>query len=254
MDMTLEQQGGYRNLLDEATLRGGALPDDERMLAKASGDALAWDRLRPVILLARFTLTADGWRNTTLDEVLAKSDRIRGTRSTAGKAGAEARYGKPVANALANDIAKHMLSVPVPVPGSGSEREHEKIARLRTGGGPIIGRNTHLDHAACDTTLSYCVPSAVHRKLADSLAPRHGGDRDAAKDALQAWYPTVWATLPDGFTMGDAFRFWQGRFDAKFATPEAGGGPLDRSMLNTTVEQDTAAVLELLHRDQRKPR
>lgn len=73
-DMTLEEQGAYRNLLDEAHLRGGPLPDDQRILAKASGDAVAWPRLRKRIM-ARFVKTADGWRNVTLDEVLRQSNR-----------------------------------------------------------------------------------------------------------------------------------------------------------------------------------
>jgi uncharacterized protein YdaU (DUF1376 family) len=73
-DMTLEEQGAYRNLLDEAHLRGGPLPDDERILAKASGDALAWPRVRAAIM-ARFIKHPDGWRNATLDEVLHESHR-----------------------------------------------------------------------------------------------------------------------------------------------------------------------------------
>jgi hypothetical protein len=45
-DLTLEEQGAYRNLLDEGALRGGAIPDDERVLAKASGDALRWSEVK----------------------------------------------------------------------------------------------------------------------------------------------------------------------------------------------------------------
>lgn len=76
-DMTLEEQGAYRNLLDDATLRGGALPNDERILAKASGDALAWKRVRRNVM-SRFVLTAEGyWRNATLDAVLQEADRRR---------------------------------------------------------------------------------------------------------------------------------------------------------------------------------
>lgn len=75
MDMTLEQQGAYRNLLDEAALRGGPLPNDERVLAKACGDATRWKQLRDVILVGRFELKDDGWHNDTLDEVLAESRR-----------------------------------------------------------------------------------------------------------------------------------------------------------------------------------
>lgn len=73
-DMTLEQQGAYRNLLDEACLRGGPIPNDERILARACGDSSRWRRVRDVVM-ARFTLTDEGWRNATLDEVLAESTR-----------------------------------------------------------------------------------------------------------------------------------------------------------------------------------
>src|SRR5262245_41062219 len=73
-DMTLEEQGAYRNLLDEACLRGGPLPNDDRILAKACGDATRWQAIRGVVL-ARFSLHADGWRNDTLDAVLGESIR-----------------------------------------------------------------------------------------------------------------------------------------------------------------------------------
>jgi uncharacterized protein YdaU (DUF1376 family) len=73
-DMTLEEQGAYRNLLDEASLRGGPIPDDEYVLAKACGDQKRWLKVRPKVL-SRFTLTADGWRNETLDGVLKESAR-----------------------------------------------------------------------------------------------------------------------------------------------------------------------------------
>lgn len=72
--MTLEEQGAYRNLLDAAALQGGVLPNDDRVIANASGDARAWKRLKATVM-KRFTLTADGWRNETLDEVLAESQR-----------------------------------------------------------------------------------------------------------------------------------------------------------------------------------
>jgi hypothetical protein len=96
-------------------------------------------------------------------------------------------------------------------------------AALR-GGGAASGQNPrdHLRHASCDTTFSRCVPNAVHDKLANMLAPKHNGDRQAAKAALVAWYPTVWASLPSDFVMPDAFKFWQGRFDAAFASADPG--------------------------------
>src|SRR5262245_36838773 len=74
MDMSLAEQGAYRNLLDEATLRGGSLPNNDRILAKASGDAESWPAIRGAVL-ARFTLQPDGWHNATLDAVLHQSQR-----------------------------------------------------------------------------------------------------------------------------------------------------------------------------------
>jgi len=101
-DMTLEEQGAYRNLLDEATLRDGALPNVERVLARACGDPTAWKRVRRAVL-ARFTLEADGWHNETLDGVLHKTREVSERRSRAGQRGNATRWG--VANAIANRIA-----------------------------------------------------------------------------------------------------------------------------------------------------
>ncbi len=74
MQMTLAEQGGYRNMLDEAFLRGGVLPDDERILARACGDELLWPDIRDRVL-RWFTLTGDGWRNDTLDQVIYQAQR-----------------------------------------------------------------------------------------------------------------------------------------------------------------------------------
>jgi uncharacterized protein YdaU (DUF1376 family) len=71
-EMSLEQQGAYRNLLDEARVRGGCIPNDEHLLGRASGDPLRWPKVRAVVL-RRFVLTAEGYRNETLDQVIAES-------------------------------------------------------------------------------------------------------------------------------------------------------------------------------------
>ena len=79
----------------------------------------------------------------------------------------------------------------------------------------------HVSHAECSPNLAWCVPAAVHAKLASKLSPRYQGERADAERALRRWYPVVWATLAPTFVMRDAFRFWEGRFDAEFATKEA---------------------------------
>jgi uncharacterized protein YdaU (DUF1376 family) len=92
-DLTLEEQAAYRNLLDEGALRGGPIPNDDHILAKACGDPRRWPKLKPKVL-ARFQLTAEGWRNATLEEVLRKGMAVRQARSEAGKNGAVHRWHK----------------------------------------------------------------------------------------------------------------------------------------------------------------
>lgn len=73
-DMTLAEQGAYRNLLDELWLRGGVLPDDERILARLSGGQMEWPAVRAAVM-RHFQKTDGGWRNVTHDEVASESAR-----------------------------------------------------------------------------------------------------------------------------------------------------------------------------------
>jgi len=134
MDMTLEQQGAYRNLLDEATLRGGPLPNDERVLAKACGDARAWRRIRPAVM-ARFELKDDGWHNETLDEVYARSLSISSSRSVAGQAGNRKRWGsqKPsqTASQMRSQTISQVASPPYPYPDKEQERDPGSLKDLQ---------------------------------------------------------------------------------------------------------------------------
>jgi uncharacterized protein YdaU (DUF1376 family) len=98
--MNNEQQGAYRNLLDEAWLRGGAIPNDEQVLARASGDARRWSKVRARVM-PYFELRQDGWHNLTVDKQLS----LHHARAESGRAGAARRwpsdskpYGKSIAN------------------------------------------------------------------------------------------------------------------------------------------------------------
>jgi uncharacterized protein YdaU (DUF1376 family) len=91
MDLNLEEQGAYRNLLDEARLRGGFIPDNEDILAKACGDPRRWPKVRTA-MLARFELTPSGWHNLTLDSVIRESER-RALKQRAYRARNEQRAG-----------------------------------------------------------------------------------------------------------------------------------------------------------------
>jgi uncharacterized protein YdaU (DUF1376 family) len=73
--MTAEEQGLYRNLLDEVWLReNNVIPDDPRILSRVSGDPEAWARSGAKVL--RWMLKVDGgWTNQTALEVIKQSKR-----------------------------------------------------------------------------------------------------------------------------------------------------------------------------------
>jgi uncharacterized protein YdaU (DUF1376 family) len=73
-DLSLEEQGAYRNLLDEAWLRGGAIPNDPRAIARARGDAQRWPKLKARVM-RRFHLVDGAWHNETLDTLMHAATR-----------------------------------------------------------------------------------------------------------------------------------------------------------------------------------
>lgn len=133
-DLTLEQQGAYRNLLDEQTLRDGPIPDDERILAKACGDALAWPRVRDAVL-ARFERVDGGWINRTCAEVNAKGKDLRAKRSCAGAKGNRSRWGqrklgeRSIAKGIANPIAKGIANASSPDPDPDKDQEQKTAGK-----------------------------------------------------------------------------------------------------------------------------
>lgn len=188
-DMTLEQQGAYRNLLDEATLRGGVIPNDERVLAKACGDAKAWRRVRAVVL-ARFDLHTEGLRNQTLDAVLTRSEEIRISRAASGRRGGLAKASKPpskqaskpLAKPVANGVANTLAPDPDPSPSLNSKRQERQPSP------PII--TSPLAYERRKTQCAYVgsrleVPHGLHADLRKLL-----GGANADTDLL-AWYADV---------------------------------------------------------------
>lgn len=66
----------------------------------------------------------------------------------------------------------------------------------------------HLRHVCCGRV---CVPEFLHGQFAQQL----GGDPDAARDRLRAWYLQVLAGIPDSQPIGDEpVKFWRAQFAA----------------------------------------
>lgn len=123
-----------------------------------------------------------------------------------------------------SELIEEQPREPVVRGSSGSDLKETRTPHQRYSGGahePGSLPRHHIKHAWCDCTFSRCVPQAVHDKLTNQLAPKHGGDRGKASASLLAWYPTIVASLPADAVTGDEFKFWQAHFDASFAAPLA---------------------------------
>jgi len=79
-DMTAEEQGLYRNLLDECWLRGGTIPDDQRILERVSGDHDAWRRSGEKVL-RWFEKVDGGYTNETATELMQSHARFKDLQS-----------------------------------------------------------------------------------------------------------------------------------------------------------------------------
>jgi uncharacterized protein YdaU (DUF1376 family) len=105
--LTTEGHGAYLLLILDYWTSGGALPDDDDQLAAITKLTVArWKKLRPVVI--RFFSVGGGlWRHKRIDLELLRACSITGKRSSAGKAGARARW-QSHNNGMANDIANAM--------------------------------------------------------------------------------------------------------------------------------------------------
>jgi uncharacterized protein YdaU (DUF1376 family) len=167
-DMTAEEQGVYRNLLDECWLRGGVIPDDDFALKKISGDPDAWPRVRKKVL-DRFKKCEGGLRNETADEVIAKSSSLHQVRSEAGKRGNKARWGgrKPIANGVASPIANGSSPSPSPSPSkSKTQRPRKRSSGTAVA---VLGHNWSKD--ACDDWIERFGGTAPGGRIGKALKP-----------------------------------------------------------------------------------
>ncbi|HKP75330.1 MAG TPA: DUF1376 domain-containing protein [Longimicrobiaceae bacterium] len=141
MDMTLAQQGAYRNLLDEYRLRGGTLPNDERVLAKACGDPLEWPAVRDVVM-KKFVLEDGVWKHRTADEVNGVSDILSDAQAEKGrKRAADAvRLGGRFTSPTSREASRPPADEPAAEPASVAV----SVAVTGSVTGRTEGRNGHL--------------------------------------------------------------------------------------------------------------
>jgi uncharacterized protein YdaU (DUF1376 family) len=223
--LTLEEQGAYRNLLDEAALRGGAIPNDEDTLARACGDARKWRRVREVVL-RRFTLTDHGWRHHTMDEVLAESQRRADKQRKYRNAHGNDR-GNDSGNDSSNDRGNNPRPPdpdpdPVKIPPRkipGGDLPPARVERQPVQGHGAGSGTFPRDHLRCVQPCGrVCFPDALFAEL---VRARGGANADAEVRAWHARVNAAWATggphwaEPVG---DDKFAFWRARWREDYGT------------------------------------
>jgi len=258
-DMTLEEQGAYRNLLDEAALRGGSLPDDEKILAKSCGDVTAWPRVKTHVLL-HFVLSKNRWRNRTLTGVLRESRR----RAIKQKAYRDRRLGlgngagNVRGNGTGND-PHNKRGYPDPDPevrttstSSGISDGVRARARAREavqGSGAGVGSYPR-DHLRCIPPCGrVCLPDSLFTEFVQLS----GRGPELGPTYVHAWHVrilTAWGEhgssghLPIG---DDKYTFWRARWREEHGTtkPDLWAPTVDTRSL----EEQAEAVRALLARD-----
>lgn len=197
-DMTLAEQGAYRNLLDELWTRDGLLPNDERILGRASGDPVEWPAVRDKVM-AHFILSDGGWRNETHDQI-AKESRYRADK--------QKRYRERKGNVTGNvtqspspspskDQPSRIESLteptpPTPLNGGRPDAEvRQRLHRKRKREAgldtlDVLGNRVWIDafNASMDCKLTY-TPSNLQ---AVQRARDHGYTLEQAKQTFQSVY------------------------------------------------------------------
>lgn len=107
MEFTTELHGAYILLLMHYWRKGPIPDDDTKLAAIAKLPAARWKTARETLgQLPYFSILDGFWRQKRADHELAKAAGLTGKRSSAGTAGASARWGKrddkPMASAMAN--------------------------------------------------------------------------------------------------------------------------------------------------------
>jgi len=219
-DMTAEEQGVYRNLLDECWLRGGVIPDDERILAKIGGDPAAWPRVRRQVL-SRFHAVDGGLSNETATAVIAQTTEFRdrqktkalqrvagAVRSPGGRfAPAEPPADAP-ADAPAEDPADAPAEPPADAPAEDPAGHHPSV--LRSPFSVLRSPASVNGLAASPPSWSREACDDWNERFGDGTAP--GGRIGKALKPLIERY--TWETIRP------AWKRYLSEKDAEFATPQ----------------------------------
>lgn len=160
-DMTAEEQGLYRNLLDEVWLREDHIvPDDERILGRVSGDHEAWKRCGKKVL-RWMKKVPGGWTQTTALEVIGQSTR---------RAANQKRYRENRNNTADNATDNGGDNKP-DSPSPSPSKDQDQNNRPSASPGAIATRAASWTSEACDDWTTGTGGTAPGGRIGKALKP-----------------------------------------------------------------------------------
>lgn len=213
--LTTAQHGAYFLLLGEAWRLGGALPDDDRLLAGwtlLSGDE--WAEMRGAVM-AFFTLSRGAWKHKRVRAELAHYGEVSRKRKSAGKTGGASTNGRSAGNSQANATQMPTQPKPEPEPLEGNPQppsgatDRDFLEKLLSAYPDAGKASTSPDKARVEAA-----------KACATLSP------DALLKAVRAFAASDYAACDQGRRVPSLQRWLRDkRYEVWLETPDAGGAP-----------------------------
>jgi hypothetical protein len=249
--LSFAERGMFLEMMIEQWLRGD-LPDNPEAVADAialtesqvAEVKAAWPRLRQMYVSVE--KAESRIQNLSLEQVRRERRAWLRKQQTLGRIGGKASAAKRLNPQPVDTQGPLERASTGPQRASTKELEgtREETTRKQQREIPRAHRGTvfegalpreHVNHAFCGAAT--CVPALAHSKFLEPLTRAMAGDRQGAHQRLLAWYADVDKSLPESFVMGDAFKFWQPRFDATFASKDEAVSTITTKELDARTER-----------------
>lgn len=221
IEMSLQERGAYITLIC-ICWQQGTLPNDVTRLAKLCGvPASVMRRLWPALASCFRPDAGERIVHPRLEREREKQALFRRRQSDKGKASAanrKATGGQPEVNRGSTAVQPEPQPKPnssiFDLQSSSSDFGQKSVPRATTTGGVMAG-SLPRDHLNCRPP---CIRVCVSQKQHGILRERYGGEAGDADQALDAFYATVRARLPDQPIGDRPWQFWEQQFAAAFGT------------------------------------
>jgi uncharacterized protein YdaU (DUF1376 family) len=140
-----EQHGAYLLLLMAYWIKGGPLPDDDKILATVAKISMwKWRKILRRVLQNFFQIEDGVWKHKRMDKEIEKAVKVGGVTSKKARKAAQARWGKSDASRIPDADAS---STPEAMPGDAQSQPQSQSKNNSSSGLVSINPNTEQDAA-----------------------------------------------------------------------------------------------------------